>query len=517
MERRIHALERRENATQLGQVACTALEAARHNVRDEVLLEPHVRIGIGPGDLGLDHPEFRQVPARLRFLGAERGTEAIDLAERSRRGFDVELPRLREIGLAEVEVIDRKQRSGMLADRSGENRRVHECEVALVEKVANRLDDFITHARDRDLLFGAQPEMAVLEQIRDAVLFWRDREVDARPDDREIGRLQLDTARGPRIRMHDARHFDRRLLSKFPERFPDFGSQVFLGEHRLQIAAAVPQHDERDLAARAGRGDPAAHRDGLPREARKFLDPMTFRHRGGILVAGLFSVNAMLIACAPVTKQGPARQESAWLTYLGTPRHDAAAHETLNPDPRPLWHVAMGRGVRGSPALGETVVAVGTADRNIVLLDRASGEILWRSHLDGTVRAGPLLDEDRLYVATESQPDGRVYAVRLRDGRRLWRTRVGSVTAPIAFDSDAIFAATEEGLVLRLEPERGMVRWRCPLSGAVRAGPLVTPNGLVVATTTDTLFLIDRQTGTVRSHLSLPGAVLATPATDGRR
>ena len=136
-------------------------------------------------------------------------------------------------------------------------------------------------------------------------------------------------------------------------------------------------------------------------------------------MAGLFSVNAMLLACTPVLKQGPARQESPWLAYLGTARHDAGAQETLNPDPRPLWHVAMGRGVRGSPALGETVVAVGTADRNIVLVDRASGDVLWRSHVNGTVRAGPLLDEDRLYAATESAPEGRVYAIRLRDGRRL--------------------------------------------------------------------------------------------------
>src|SRR2546422_4970796 len=147
--------------------------------------------------------------------------------------------------------------------------------------------------------------------------------------------------------MHDARHLDRRLLSKFPKRVPDFGSQILLGEHRLQIAAAVPQHDERDLAARARRGHPAAHRNRLSGEARKFLDPMTFRHRGGILVAGLFSVNAMLIACAPVTKQGPAPQGSAWVTYLGTPRHDAAAPKTLNPDPPPPPPRATGRGGRG--------------------------------------------------------------------------------------------------------------------------------------------------------------------------
>jgi outer membrane protein assembly factor BamB len=226
-------------------------------------------------------------------------------------------------------------------------------------------------------------------------------------------------------------------------------------------------------------------------------------------------------------RSGPARQESGWPAYLGNQRHDAAAQETLNPDPRPLWHVSMGRGVRGSPALGEAVVAVGTADRNIVLVDRASGEVLWRSRLDGTVRSGPLLDEDRLYIASEAQPDGRVYAVRLRDGKVLWRTPAGSVAAPLAFDGEALYAGTEAGLVLRLELEHGSVEWRTALGsgrgagglggGAIRAGPVVTPYGLVVATTSDSLYLLDRANGTIRSRLRLPGSALATPATDGRR
>jgi outer membrane protein assembly factor BamB len=234
-------------------------------------------------------------------------------------------------------------------------------------------------------------------------------------------------------------------------------------------------------------------------------------------VAGLFSVNAIAVACAPTVRVGPARQESSWTAYLGSQRHDAAARETLNPDPRPLWHVSMGRGVRGCPALGEAVLAVGTADRNIVLVDRTSGDVLWRSRLDGTVRSGPLLDEDRLYIASESQPDGRVYAVRLRDGRILWRARAGSVAAPLAFDGEALYAGTEEGIVSRIDPETGSIEWRAPLAGAVRAGPIVTPYGLVVATTSDSLYMLDRNTGTVRSRLRIPGSVLATPATDGRR
>jgi outer membrane protein assembly factor BamB len=216
-------------------------------------------------------------------------------------------------------------------------------------------------------------------------------------------------------------------------------------------------------------------------------------------------------------KPGPARQELGWPAYLGSARHDAAARETLNPDPRPLWHAAVGRAVRGSPALGEAVLAVGTADRNLVLVDRASGEVLWRQRLDGTVRGGPLLDEDRLYIATEAQPDGRVYAIRLRDGKPIWRIRIGSVAAPLAFDGEALYAGTEEGTVARVDLDEGHVRWRRSLSGAIRAAPVATPHGVAVATGTDTLYLLDRETGAVRARLATGGTVLGTPATDGQR
>ncbi|HXO86908.1 MAG TPA: PQQ-binding-like beta-propeller repeat protein, partial [Gemmatimonadales bacterium] len=99
-------------------------------------------------------------------------------------------------------------------------------------------------------------------------------------------------------------------------------------------------------------------------------------------MVGLFSVNAIAGGCVPATRTGPARQEWPWNAYLGSPRHDAAALEMLNPDPRPLWHVAVGRAVRGSPAVAEGIVAVGTADRTVTLVDRTTGDLLWRSRVD---------------------------------------------------------------------------------------------------------------------------------------
>ncbi len=236
-------------------------------------------------------------------------------------------------------------------------------------------------------------------------------------------------------------------------------------------------------------------------------------------MAVVWAVNAT--ACAsgfvPAQKLGPPRQDVSWPAYLGTPRHDASAAESLNADPRPLWHTDLGRAVRGSPAIGETVIAVGVADRVVALVDRATGQALWRTRVGGTVHGGPLLESDRVYVATEATPDARVYALRLRDGQPVWSTKTESVSAPLALDGDVLYAGTETGLVLRLATEGGKVAWRRRLSGAIRAGPVPTPDGIAVATTADTLYLLDRATGQVRARLPTPGAVLAVPAADGSR
>ena len=236
-------------------------------------------------------------------------------------------------------------------------------------------------------------------------------------------------------------------------------------------------------------------------------------------MAGVWAVNATACASSyvPPSRLGPARQETSWPVYLGTPRHDACVAESLNADPRLLWRADVGRAVRGSPAIGETVLVVGVADRAVALVDRATGQALWRTRVAGTVQGGPLLESDRVYVATEAAPDAKLYALRLRDGQPIWSTRTESVVAPLALDGDTLYAGTETGVMLRLETDAGKIAWRRPLGGAIRAAPVPTPDGIAAATTADTLYLLDRATGAVRARLATPGAVLAGPALDGSR
>ncbi|MFI5208371.1 MAG: PQQ-binding-like beta-propeller repeat protein [Gemmatimonadales bacterium] len=226
------------------------------------------------------------------------------------------------------------------------------------------------------------------------------------------------------------------------------------------------------------------------------------------IVAGAL---CLVNACTSVQREGPAFQERPWPAYLGGPARAGTQPESIGTDPKPIWHVSVGRGITGGPALSEAVLAVAAVDRRVVLLERATGAQIWDHRVSLPIGAGPLIRDDRLFVAEQIE-GGSVYALQLLNGHELWRTDAGAVAAPLALEGDALYVATLNGSVLRLAAGRGTVSWHVKLPGAVRAAPLPTPFGLVVATAADSLFLLDAATGSVRARVATRGTVLAAPA-----
>jgi outer membrane protein assembly factor BamB len=82
----------------------------------------------------------------------------------------------------------------------------------------------------------------------------------------------------------------------------------------------------------------------------------------------------------------------------------------------------------------------------LVARDLRTGRVRWTFHGDGYLDSAPLIAGRRLYVGSGS---GRIFAVELRSGRRVWRTRRGSpVPAPTSTGTLSGLAAAEGTLLV---------------------------------------------------------------------
>src|SRR5688572_3155414 len=266
------ALEGRRVALELPQIIRAPVQRASDEKGDELLLKPHVVVRVVPGDLRLDHPEFGEVPARLRLLGAEGRPKGVDLPEGGRRGFAVELPGLRQIRRALIEVFGLEQ-PGSLADGGGQDRGINAKKPALIEEIMNRLLDLVAHPGDGALAAAAKPEVSVVEQEVDAVLLRLDGIVRrARTDDIETEGAHLQPAGRARVFSYLPSDGNRSLDGQLLEPLPHFRRHAVLDDHRLKHSRAVAQHDECDLAGGAEVRDPASNRGGATDVLAQRLD-----------------------------------------------------------------------------------------------------------------------------------------------------------------------------------------------------------------------------------------------------
>ena len=174
--------KRSVDARELGRVAAERFEFARavfehrlHDVADQAFAQRHHVFQVRVGRFRFEHPEFGEVAARLGFFRAKGRPEGVDLAERHGRRFDVELAGLREVGFLVVDVLDFEKRGGAFAGGRREDGRFGQDVALRIHVFVRGANGFGANAQDRGLARRANPEMPVVQQEIDAVLFQLDR------------------------------------------------------------------------------------------------------------------------------------------------------------------------------------------------------------------------------------------------------------------------------------------------------------------------------------------------------
>ncbi len=182
-----------------------------------------------------------------------------------------------------------------------------------------------------------------------------------------------------------------------------------------------------------------------------------------------------------------------------------------------------------SPAVDGDIVVVPYSSGEIFALRAENGRQLWSDNLAAIrradavsaladIRGRPVIDRGRVYAVSHS---GRMVAIDLASGRRVWETEVGGVNQPwIA--GNFVFVVSTEGDVVALVAENGLVRWVTPLGryedpedrdGLVNwSGPVLASDRLIVTGSHGIAVALSPYTGEVIGELDMPGDVSLPPA-----
>lgn len=198
--------------------------------------------------------------------------------------------------------------------------------------------------------------------------------------------------------------------------------------------------------------------------------------------------------------------------------------------------IAESARVLSSPSVAaiEDLVVAPFSSGEVIAYLSANGRRLWN---DGLNRAGrftpissindiasrPVLNQGLVYAASQS---GILAAIDGRTGRRVWQQNIGSIFAP-ALVGEYMFVAGVDGQIACLSKTSGAVIWAVQLPEFEKAekkrgkisyaGPIITSNKVVVASSTGDLVAISPQTGEETARLNLGDKVFLEPIAVGDR
>ena len=128
-----------------------------------------------------------------------------------------------------------------------------------------------------------------------------------------------------------------------------------------------------------------------------------------------------------------------------------------------LWARPLGSYIYGAAAVADRRVFVGTYDGKFYALDAATGDTKWQIDAKGAVHAAPTVMGGLVYYAicstcgSEAQRAvantdfDATFAVRARDGRRVWRFDAGKYANPVVADDERVYI-TGRSLQFALAP-----------------------------------------------------------------
>jgi outer membrane protein assembly factor BamB len=181
-----------------------------------------------------------------------------------------------------------------------------------------------------------------------------------------------------------------------------------------------------------------------------------------------------------------------------------------------------------APAISGDTMVIGYSSGELNAIKTDTGQVTWQDNLARTSRltalasltdvdASPVIDRNRVFAIGHG---GRMVALDLATGERVWERSIGGVSTPWAA-GDFLFAVTTDGEVVALTRRDGRIRWVTQLQryddvggrkGRVAwQGPLLASDRLLLTSSNGYIVSLSPYTGKVLSSTKMGDASWIPP------
>jgi eukaryotic-like serine/threonine-protein kinase len=157
-----------------------------------------------------------------------------------------------------------------------------------------------------------------------------------------------------------------------------------------------------------------------------------------------------------------------------------------------IWKFPADAGIVSRPVVAEGNLLFGSEDTRFYSISTRTGKLTWSYPTEGPVRGSPRVAEGHIFVGSD---DASLHAVNIVTGKKTWKIDSGSPIRSTPFiTEDYIYFGNEGGDVYCLD-FRGQIKWRFHAKRAVTSSPLVSEKVVLFASLDGIIYALDAKSG----------------------
>ena len=207
-----------------------------------------------------------------------------------------------------------------------------------------------------------------------------------------------------------------------------------------------------------------------------------------------FSAFFFLSCSSLKTPQELTESTASWQMFGKNCEHSSMS-DIASTELKEIWEYDIGAGFGGfSPTVIEGIVFVATLKGEIYSLNLQNGDNDGSESFGGAIFSGPII-YDSLMIVVSSQSKNNSFAYQLITGKMIWMKNIGDVEAAPTLDRNALYVASVNGDLYKIDPVTGKEIFRKRFPAPIRVSPIVDDTMVVFGCDDGNIYAIGSNNG----------------------